>query len=206
MSFTSLLNLFFPPTCRHCGQDGVWLCQRCLSMAQPIDRRRPLASLDRLCCLGSYDLPVLATSIQQLKYTGGQVLAEPLARALAQRFNTTLTADIIVPVPLHASRQRERGFNQAELLARVLGQRLRIPVERAVKRIRRTTPQVTLNEAQRKRNVVDAFAPASSLEITAKRGIIVDDVFTTGATIAEVARVLHAAGMKQITAVTVAKG
>ncbi len=157
-------------------------------------------------CLGSYDTPVLARSIQDLKYAGGRVLIEPLARALADRFSQQLTAEVIVPVPLHPSRLRQRGFNQSELLARALGKQLAIPVRNYAVRIRQTLPQVSLKEQLRLLNVNHAFALASGLERISKNGIIVDDVFTTGATIAEVGRVLRSAGMNHITALTIAKG
>jgi ComF family protein len=155
---------------------------------------QPTPTIDQLICLGSYDIPVLSTAIQRLKYSGGKVLAQPLAYELSKRYSKKMKSKVLIPVPLHPSRERERGFNQSTLLVS------------AVRRIKKTQPQVTLTETERTVNVHDAFALAQNLEPLPKRGIIVDDVFTTGATMSEVACVLHGAGMKHITALTIAKG
>lgn len=200
------LDVLFPPSCRGCGQDGIWLCQTCLKHIKPLTIAAPIKGIDELKCLGSYDIPILSRSVQELKYSGGQVLGPPLARCLIAAFGTAHTADVIVPVPLHPSRRRERGFNQSEILARKISVELNIPLRHLVARVRQTLPQVTLRESERLLNVKQAFALAPRLERIPKNGIIVDDVFTTGATIAEVAQVLRQAGMQHVTALTIAKG
>ncbi len=118
-------------------------------------------------------------------------------------------ADAVVPVPLHWSRQWRRGFNQAELLARHLG----VPVWRALRRTRATTPQVALAAADRRRNMHAAFAlararPWKTPWKTAVKGtviVLVDDVSTTGSTLEACAAVLMAAGAREVRALTAAR-
>ncbi len=204
---THVLDLLYPPACRNCGHDGVWLCGRCLGAMRPLVISRPAPGIDRLLCLGSYDRsPLLKRVVQELKYNAGRVLAAPLAASLAKAFRQDVARGILIPVPLHPSRQRSRGFNQSELLAQGIARMTKCQVTEAVVRIKKTRPQVTLNEAERFRNVHGAFAVNMTLEFLPEYGIILDDVFTTGATVSEIARVLRAAGMEHITAVTVAKG
>ncbi len=205
--FSAVLNILFPPTCRNCGRHGFWLCAACLSIPKPLVQQSPAPGVNQLLCLGSYDMPVLNRAVQDLKYASGRVLAKPLAEQLFKRFSSPLAESaVLVPVPMHPSRLRSRGFNQAELLATQLSKLSHRPARHLVQRTRNTVPQVTLGERERRRNVQDAFVLVPTLEQMPKSAIIVDDVFTTGATVSEVARVLRFAGMNSITAVTVAKG
>ncbi|MBI4092854.1 MAG: ComF family protein [Candidatus Kerfeldbacteria bacterium] len=203
---TLALDLLFPPSCRICGQEDAWLCAPCLAPLKPRRTPQPVARVDQLLTLGSYDIPVLKRIIQELKYNGGQVLAEPIGQTLATAFGRELTDNAVVPVPLHPKRQRNRGFNQSTLIARSLAKRLNLMFIEAVDRIRHTQPQVELAEDERLTNVRAAFRLKPGLGQLPKNGIIVDDVFTTGATSSEVAAVLRSAGMKHITVLTIAKG
>jgi ComF family protein len=117
-------------------------------------------------------------------------------------------ADFVVPVPLHGARQRERGFNQAHELARHLGP----PVLRPIRRRRRTLPQATLDAGVRQENVLGAFAPAlwagtffRRQAVAGQRIVLVDDVWTTGATLAACAQVLRDLGAGDVRALTVAR-
>jgi len=155
--------------------------------------------------IGLYD-GALRDVIHALKYEGRRSLAEPLARRIRSRCSAVLDgADIVVPVPLHPSRRRQRGFNQALDLSRRLG----IPVTQALRRVRPTVSQTALSEEERRRNVNAAFAPsrrwwARSL-VTGKIAVLVDDVSTTGATLNECALVLKALGAREVRAVTAAR-
>lgn len=204
----SILNILFPPRCIGCGVDGIWLCNSCLDRCgPPVDRNAPIKNVDRLLCLGSYDTPTLGKAIRDLKYSSGRVLAAALGDALgALLLHESIHSDCIVPVPLHRHRQRSRGFNQSVLLARGAASITGVPVRNVVTRTRNTVPQVSLSEEKRTTNVADAFSLATGVTAVPEHGIIVDDVFTTGATISEVAHVLRQAGMRTITALTVAKG
>jgi ComF family protein len=117
----------------------------------------------------------------------GQLLAEALIEAGAER------PEAMVPVPLHRKRLRERGYDQAAELARVVGGRLRLPaLTAACERVRYTLPQTELEAKARERNPRGAFRAMGDL--SGKHLVILDDVVTTGSTVAEVARVLRRAG------------
>lgn len=206
--YQAFLDLLFPPSCRNCGADGSWLCTACLSKCGPsVDCTAPIRNVDRLLCIGAYDTnEALKRTIQQLKYSGGRVLSATLGTALGRLAQDVIMADCIVPVPLHKNRERKRGFNQARLIADSAAQVLNLPVIQPIVRTKNTKPQVTLHEHERAMNVAQAFALARNIANVPKCGIIIDDVFTTGATISEVAGVLRSAGMEHVTALTIAKG
>ena len=191
-----------PPLCDRCGDplpswrvSGVAQahCARCRRSAPTIDRAR---------AIGEYD-GALRAVIHALKYDGRRSLAKPIAAMMRQRAVDLLDgAACAVPVPLHASRRRHRGFNQAEDLARHLG----ILVVRALVRVRATATQTDLPAAQRHRNVRAAFAavpPAAAL--AGGCVVLVDDVCTTGATLEACARALKEAGVAEVRALTAAR-
>jgi ComF family protein len=146
--------------------------------------------------------------IHAFKYSARRSLARPLARLVRAQAATHAVlddVDAIVPVPLHRSRKRTRGFNQARDLARAL--KLDAPVLNALRRVRATRPQADLPAAQRHRNVRDAFALAAPRKLPPPGAcvLLVDDVCTTGATLEACARVLKRAGVREVRAVTVAR-
>lgn len=170
--------------------------------------------MDQARAAGEYT-GALRDIIHAFKYDPRPSLAKPLARLLRSQpaiLPLLDGVDAVVPVPLHRSRQRTRGFNQAEALARAL--KLSAPVVRALRRTKATRPQMELPAAQRHRNVRDAFRLARGT-VTAPlpdRGslgfacvLLVDDVSTTGATLEGCARVLKDAGVLEVRAVTVGR-
>jgi ComF family protein len=138
--------------------------------------------------------------IHHLKYSDRVSLAKPLGNLMrdlldAEQFHGT----IVIPVPLHRARERARGYNQAELLAARLGR----PVERRLLRRRKNTPSQTgLSRAQRKRSLAGAFEVRGSFSGSV---IVVDDVYTTGATINEIAKTLKRAGAERVEVLTAAR-
>ncbi len=205
-----------PGLCPNCEKDIQWLlppyCPRC---GHPF----PKGSTSHLCsyCLQqrlSYDWGraaaryqgVLAQAIQRFKYHGDVNLAGPLGRFWNKIELEDLSFEAIIPVPLHPARLRERGFNQALLLAKTLGKAHNKPVlPRALRRIRNTIPQVQLDHSEREKNVRGAFAVRNRQEIMDKNLLLVDDVFTTGATVNECARVLKKSGAREIFILTLAR-
>lgn len=146
--------------------------------------------------------------IQCLKFRHRQNLAGLLAPLLAGTFFESWQReefDIIVPVPLHPKRSRERGFNQAALLSRGLARHLALPVrENVLARIRRTAPQVGLADSERRSNVRGAFQ-CRRRAITEQRVLLIDDVMTTGATAASATEALMSGGALRVSVLTVAR-
>ena len=113
--------------------------------------------------------------------------------------------DCLIPVPLHPSRERQRGYNQAQLLAEALGRRIGLPVVKdAVRRVRATQPQVHLDARARQENVIGAFAEGD-VSIRGRCPVLIDDVCTTSATLSACARVLWQAGATEVWAYTLAR-
>jgi ComF family protein len=127
----------------------------------------------------------------------GETLGDPRLRG--RRF------DLVVPVPLHAARERERGFNQATLLAELLARRITVPLEPLLERIRYTTTQTAYDRAERMENLHDAFRLRKNRDVRELRVLLIDDVLTTGSTLSECARVLKAAGAVSVHAATAAR-
>jgi ComF family protein len=195
-----------PPKCPSCGlplqnfeKDSDHLCGRCILNAPPFAGARSYG----------YYTAELARLIQGLKFHGRRNLVELLAPLLVEAFYDSWRReefDLIVPVPLHPKRKRERRYNQAEILARSLACRLAIPCSRnALVRIRSTLPQVGLTESQRLNNVRDAFRCRDLLRISKKRILLIDDVMTTGATAESAARTLMKGGSLRVSVLTVAR-
>jgi ComF family protein len=151
--------------------------------------------------VGRYEGP-LRQAIHQLKYRGKLQLRKPLLDLAMAHFDDHFpdsVFDAIIPVPLHRERLMQREFNQATMFAKGLARHLHTPVvERWLVRVRSTRPQVELSGSERRQNVRRAFmvTPAAALE--GKRVLVVDDVFTTGATLGEIARTLKVAGAMQV--------
>ena len=186
----ALLDLLFPPRCAGCHTVGVRWCGSCAARVRPAG----LSSISgiQLIAAARLDGP-WQRAIHTYKYRGRRELDETLAGPLVAAIrDTTPQLAALAYVPLHPARLTERGFNQAERLARVLGRRLRLPVVGGLARVRPTSPQVGLREAERRQNVAGAFAwigqrPPDGLGL-------VDDVCTTGATLTAATEAIQAAG------------
>jgi ComF family protein len=163
---------------------------------------------------GFYFDDPMREAIHRLKYHGKTALAPRLAPLLVDtlRFDAVLKGfkpDWIVPIPLHPRRFRQRGYNQSFLLARELGRSMKTPVAQVLLRKRDTTPQVGLKRADRAKNIKGAFS--LDADAFAKVGgagrsfLLIDDVFTTGATLDEAAHTLRKAGAAQVCALTLAR-
>lgn len=151
---------------------------------------------------------VLRTAIHQFKYRGISSLAPALGTLLADYLSMNpMPADLIVPVPLHRDRRRERGYDQAELLARSLSRLIGVPVgDQWVLRSRATPPQArAASAAERRRNMRGAFVAGPGLE-TGRSVLLIDDVCTTGATMESCALALRRGGVEVIHALVVARG
>ncbi|MGQ9561127.1 MAG: ComF family protein [Candidatus Oleimicrobiaceae bacterium] len=222
-AFAPLLDFVFPPYCvlceshlqvyEHlvcadcwrrlptCGQMVLWYRVGAGSLP-------PAWSLSATLAVWAYNENVERV-IHLFKYNGYRCLAHPLGLALggalfaAEAFSS---ADVLVPVPLHPVRRRERGYNQSELLARTASRLCGISLlADALRRIRYTTPQAKLGPAERAQNVRGAFAVKDRASVIGKKVVLIDDVFTTGATSNECARMLLEAGAHSVFLATVAR-
>ena len=189
------------PRCHGCAlpvPEGVARCGACLREPPPFEQCRVAVS---------YQWP-WARCVARLKFQQDPGLASALAALLADAPGVApalATADMVLPLPLSSQRLAERGYNPAQLLAQRLdGHRLRLQV---LLRIRHGTPQRGLTRAERLRNVRGAFAldPLLAPSVRGRHVVLVDDVMTTGASLAEAARVLRAGGATQVTALAFAR-
>jgi len=189
-----------PPLCQHCGlpmADGLSLCHAC--------RTHPL-KLDGLRSVFYFE-GVIRQSVHHLKYSNLRALAMPLALLMRDYLETVpLPGEILVPVPLHRRRLKERGYNQSALLAHELGRLANLPVlEGSLVRQRDTPPQARTTSAEERRyNVAEAFACAD-LRLKGKKVILIDDVATTGATLEAAAQALRNAGTSSVWTLTLAR-
>jgi ComF family protein len=166
--------------------------------------REGLRGFDHASSFGFYEGP-LRSLIHLFKYSGMKPLARPLAVLLERAIPVDQQFDAVVPVPLHWRKRWERGFNQAELLARRIAKHRGVLLVDALKRKRSTAVQATLASAGRRRNVAGAFEIRSKAAVAGKRILLIDDVMTTGATAGACASVLKRAGAKSVSLVTLAR-
>jgi ComF family protein len=216
-----ILDLALPASCPGCGQEGEPICAACrpalearlarpagVPIGLPADLPVPLVQLEWAAPFTG----VVRAALHALKYAGERRLAEPLGAAAAGRWRRVgAGGDLVVPVPVHATRARQRGYDQAALLAEVVGRHLGQPVAPILERERRTLAQFELDRSHRRANVAGAFRLRPAVEAEARRVlpgrwvILVDDVTTTGATLAACAEVLMAAGALAVSGLTVAR-
>ena len=221
--FWTSIDWLFPPDCVKCKTKGAMLCEKCskaISAVGSVGTRCGICGdllFDEICgrCkrLGpAYDKVVSAgyysdgldEIIRAIKYSrniGLGLSSVPLFEAALQG----IEADLIIPVPLGKARLRERGHNQAAMLAFPLALALKVPYSsKALRRIRETRSQVNLNVNERMNNVKNAFLARSNM-IKGKKVLLVDDVITTGATINDCARALKEGGAQTVTVCTLAR-
>ncbi|MEW6606332.1 MAG: ComF family protein [bacterium] len=205
----SKINRVSPPYCDKCGKMLVEsfneiekpLCEECQIHKKHFLKAR---------IMGVYE-GILRESIHIFKFEKKICMQKPLSELLVnylkeQQGDLISQIDFIIPVPLHRKRFRVRGFNQAQLLAFHIGRYFNLPLNLDLKRIRFTTPQMNLEREQRIQNIKGAFAVKNQNIITNKHLLLVDDIFTTGATVNECSKVLMKAGAKQVFVLTLARG
>lgn len=167
-------------------------------------RTRP-PHFDQALAAGLFEGP-LREAIHVYKYRPVRSLGKPLAAWMAQQVRMTVRLDLTLPVPLHKERLRHRGFNQALVLAHGISVRFSVPLlYDNLTRLRSTRPQVELSGRERTENVKGAFGLNRPSEVREKRVLLIDDVFTTGATMNECAKVLKDAGAASVTVLTLAR-
>ena len=230
----ALTSLFYPATCVACSGnvgDSEYLCASCRSRAPRIvppfcakcSEPFPGAITQTFNCANCehrilhFDCAVAAYRsrglvrklVHEFKYAKQRHLRYPVAEWLHETLSDPRLRerhfDLIVPVPLHPARERERGFNQAAVLAELLAQSVAAPVRPVLERVRYTTTQTAHDRAERMENLRDAFRLRKNRDVRDLRVLLIDDVLTTGSTLSECARVLKAAGAISVHAATAAR-
>ncbi|HYK94575.1 MAG TPA: ComF family protein [Candidatus Dormibacteraeota bacterium] len=209
------LDLALPATCAGCGREGSPLCTECLPaldarleaqpgvpVGLPADLPAPLLQLEWCAPFTG----VTRRALHALKYDGERRLARPLGAAVARRWaRAGVAGDVLVPVPASPDRVRDRGYDQAALIAGEVGRRLGLPVGHALQRTRATTAQFDLDRAARATNLGGAFAIGDAAGVVGRWVVLLDDVVTTGATLAACAIALLEGGATAVSAVAVAR-
>lgn len=213
----ALLDLLLPPRCPGCGREGAPICERCM---RPLERRlneppgMPIglpanlpAGLAQLEWCAAFTGPVRA-ALLALKYDGDRQVAGPLGTTAGRRWRRAgAGGELLVPVPIHAQRLRQRGYDQAVLLADAAARELGLPMLPALRRVEATAAQYRLSRAGRAANVGHAFACRAEhvARVRRRHVILVDDIVTTGSTLAACAAALYAAGAWLVSGLTVAR-
>lgn len=227
LAFSALTDLVFPPRCVGCNRAGMLFCDACAQAVEPLPRPhcprcgqpQPTSALCSPCGLRSADpvtmaraaavfAPPLRPAIHALKYANQPRIAPSLARYLVAAFADPewqrASIDAVAPVPLHPERLAERGYNQSELLADCFCRSVGVPLFTTwLTRHRATRPQVGLNMRERQHNVNDSFTATAA--VAGKRLLLIDDVYTTGATLRACAAAARAAGAADVMALTLAR-
>ena len=197
------VSLISSPQCPVCGREisdsaaGDHLCGSCLRKTPPYLSARGIAH---------YQEPV-ASLLQRLKYQGDTTVLPVLQEIIALgAYGEPAEEDRIIPVPLHIRRLRQRGFNQALLLAQIFfPERIDCILVDTLQRTRHTIPQTGLDGIARRKNMSRAFSVRNAREVRGKKIILVDDVYTTGTTVAECSRALLSAGAREVHVLTLAR-
>jgi ComF family protein len=193
------LDLLLAARCAGCGAAGSWLCLACRELCEPVRQGRVTAA-------GTYG-GALREAIHRFKYGGERALANELgelvAACVASDLATGVALDVVVPAVLHRDRARSRGYDQAWLLADVVARRTALPLRVPLRRIRPAVPQIALDRAARAENLRGAYV-AEAGALRGARVALVDDVATTGATLAAATGALRAAGARAVRSYVVA--
>lgn len=217
-----IIDLIFPVYCLGCDREKEFICPVCFDRI-PLTIE-PFIKIDgsdlKLIVASNYDYPLLKKAIHHYKYNFIKDLSKPLGQLMIKKIADDAVIRkpnnnfILVPVPLHIKRLKWRGFNQSELLAREISQKLEMPLNNEIlTRLKHTAPQMRiLNARKRKDNITNAFGISHKLSNSSKAAVenktvvLIDDVCTTGATLEECAKTLRPLKPKSIWALVLARG
>lgn len=212
-----ILNLLFPQFCLKCQKEGFLVCPDCLSLIDINYKSYQGFYLNRIFSATSYQEPLVKKMILLFKYEPYiKNLALPLAYLIISHFGLTekqslfrpqqANSGVFIPVPITNKKTRERGYNQSAVLGKILSLYFRLPFSsNNLVKIKNTKSQTELSEQERKINIANAFAIKNPDLISGKTIFLVDDVFTTGSTMEECARILKLAGASKVYGIVVAR-
>lgn len=194
-------DILFPIQCLGgCGKYDEWICKKCLSEIAEKHEQELNGLIKKIYFCTDYKNELMKKAIHQLKYGYSEEIGKILGKLLVNNIENNF--DYIIPVPLAKKRYRERGFNQAELLAR----QFNIPINLNLIKTKNTKSQMTLSKKHRLINLNNCFKYTNNIDISNKKLLLVDDVYTTGSTMMEMAKTLHKFNPKEICGAVLAKG
>ncbi len=211
-----IFDLLWPKKCVNCNKEGSYLCEDCLALID-ISRQPPSMGfkyIDGLYFAATYDEKLVQAIIHFCKYRYIRELSETLASLIIAHFKSldnqpSFGNFILCAVPLHKSKLKQRGFNQAEEIAKHLSNFFKIPLlSDILLKTKKTLPQMALGKEKRLKNILNAFEinPQTKIKIENKKILLVDDVFTTGATMEECARILKQNQAQSVWGIAAARG
>lgn len=225
--WTSISEAIFPVNCLVCDDKKGWLCPKCLKKIEYINSNscpfcNKLTRYGQVCpnCKRNHHLNGLIAAcyfnepikklIYQYKYRKARDISKLLSRIIIEKITGHKIAEkentIVVPIPLHPLSKTKRGFNQAQLIAKDVSTKLKLNYQpEIIKRVKLTKTQAKLTREERKENIKDAFSLTNKINLKNKDIILIDDVFTTGATLEEAARTVKKATARQVWGCVVAK-
>ncbi len=230
--YNFILDILFPVKCIGCDKEGEWICKKCFerikikkNQACPkcfsknidgsyCDKCNVYSKMKGIIIAGTYEDKLLQKAVHLMKYKFIQDLSKPLAVILQKGFKiwqkenkVNLKNIILIPIPLHRKRERERGFNQASLIARELGNKIGVEVRNSViKRVKNTKSQAKQDSLTRRKNIKGAFEINNNFSLENKLVFIIDDVCTTSSTLEECAKEIDKLNPKEIWGLVLARG
>lgn len=202
-----ILDFLFPIHCVGCKQEKTHCCVACMARIPQIYMPPVIACNTIYAASSLKNNAMLSTLIHRFKYEGAKEISKHLI-SLFQKMPQAISENpVLVPVPLHKRRLNMRGFNQSMVLSKEINKKWHIEISDILERHRYTRPQVELSGAKRLTNIVDAFSIKNNAEKIdpEKLYIIVDDVYTTGATLGQCAKVLKKNGARHVAGLVIAK-
>lgn len=225
-----IIDILFPKRCVGCGKLGAYFCDRCTKGIHftsrqicPVCERQAIDGMTHFSCKTRYSLDgltsffhyegVIRQAVKLLKYRFVSDLAKEFISLIPFSYLQPVTHNLqpttLIPIPLHPSRLRFRGFNQAEVLGHLFAAKLDVPIKTdLLARNKKTTPQVEVKDRKKRlKNMQNVFSVSPNILLSSYPNIILfDDVFTTGATLRSAANVLKRAGVKKVWGIVMAHG
>jgi len=220
----AIWDIIFPKKCINCGREGQYLCDDCLSLieinpfnyclCERMEKRNKCdnckdKNLDKILSATSFNGKIIKETIHKFKYGCIEELKVPLSLLLLNHLQIIDCqidkSFVIIPVPMHDKKKRRRGFNQSEEIAKIISEATTIPLSTTLVKIKETKPQMELNRIERIENIKNCFEIKNKKEVENKKIILLDDVYTTGTTMDECAKVLKENGAKEVWGLTIAR-
>lgn len=207
-----VLDFLFPPTCSVCGKlDKNWLCENCKKRIERLEKSELVdienKKYEKLLYIFKYE-SLIRKLILKYKFSGQGYLCNLFSNVIINNKNNQKILkeyDLIIPVPMYEKKRSKRGYNQTELIAEKIATSLNIEYSKCIEKVINTTTQSKLGGKSRQSNIQHAFFIKNDIEVEDKKIILLDDIYTTGATSEECSRILKNSGAKEVLILVLAK-